>query len=45
VVSDHHIEGLARRLRSLKDLRAKAFVQARIKRLIGGNPGDVGSVW
>jgi putative component of toxin-antitoxin plasmid stabilization module len=25
----------------LRDLRAKAFIQARIERLICGNPGDV----
>jgi putative component of toxin-antitoxin plasmid stabilization module len=28
-------------LRCLQDLRAKAFIQARIERLICGNPGDV----
>ena len=28
-------------LRSLRDLRAKAIVQARVERLISGNPGDV----
>ena len=28
-------------IESLRDLRAKARVQARIERLIGGNPGDV----
>jgi putative addiction module killer protein len=28
-------------LRGLRDLRAKARVQARVERLIGGNPGDV----
>jgi putative component of toxin-antitoxin plasmid stabilization module len=28
-------------LAGLRDLRAKAKVQARIERLIGGNPGDV----
>jgi putative addiction module killer protein len=31
----------ARWLRGLRDLRAKAIVQARVERLIGGNPGDV----
>ena len=31
----------ARWLRGLRDLRAKAIVQARIERLISGNPGDV----
>ena len=28
-------------LRGLRDLRAKAIVQARVERLISGNPGDV----
>jgi len=28
-------------LRGLRDLRAKAFIQARIERVICGNPGDV----
>ena len=28
-------------IEDLRDLRAKARVQARIERLIGGNPGDV----
>jgi putative addiction module killer protein len=28
-------------LRGLPDLRAKAFIQARIERVICGNPGDV----
>ena len=28
-------------LRGLRDLRAKANVQARVERLISGNPGDV----
>ena len=31
----------ARWLRGLRDLRAKAIVQARVERLICGNPGDV----
>ena len=31
----------ARWLRGLRDLRAKAIVQARVERLISGNPGDV----
>jgi len=31
----------ARWLRGLRDLRAKAIVQARVERLIGGNLGDV----
>ena len=34
-------EEFARWLRGLRDLRAKAKVQARVERLIGGNPGDV----
>ena len=34
-------EEFARWLRDLRDLRAKAKVQARVERLIGGNPGDV----
>jgi putative addiction module killer protein len=28
-----------------RDLRGRAKVQARIERLIGGNPGDVKPVW
>jgi putative addiction module killer protein len=31
----------ARWLRGLRDLRAKAIVQARVERLISGNPGDL----
>lgn len=31
-------------LHSLRDIRAKAKVQARISRLAHGNPGDVGPV-
>lgn len=31
----------ARWLRGLRDLRAKAIVQARVGRLLCGNPGDV----
>ena len=31
----------ARWLRGLRDLRAKAIVQARVERLLCGNPGDV----
>ena len=34
-------EEFARWLRGLRDLRAKSLVQARIERLICGNPGDV----
>ncbi|NDG75501.1 MAG: type II toxin-antitoxin system RelE/ParE family toxin [Synechococcaceae bacterium WB8_1B_136] len=34
-------ERFAQWLRDLRDLRARARVQARIERLIGGNPGDV----
>ncbi|MFO0037797.1 MAG: type II toxin-antitoxin system RelE/ParE family toxin [Synechococcaceae cyanobacterium] len=35
------IEEFARWLRGLRDLRAKAFIQARIEHFICGNPGDV----
>jgi putative addiction module killer protein len=31
-------------LDALRDLRARARIQARIERLAGGNPGDVGPV-
>jgi putative addiction module killer protein len=41
VVSLRRTEEFARWLRGLRDLRAKAFIQARIERLICGNPGDV----
>ena len=34
-------ERFARWLDGLRDLRGRAKVQARIERLIGGNPGDV----
>ena len=34
-------ERFARWLEDLRDLRARARVQARIERLIGGNPGDI----
>ena len=34
-------EQFAQWLDDLRDLRARARVQARIERLIGGNPGDV----
>jgi putative addiction module killer protein len=41
VVSVRRTEEFARWLRGLRDLRAKAFIQARIERIISGNPGDV----
>jgi putative addiction module killer protein len=44
VVSVRRTEDFARWLRSLRDLRAKAFIQARIERIICGNPGDVRTV-
>jgi putative addiction module killer protein len=44
VVSVRRTEEFARWLRGLRDLRAKAFIQARIERVICGNPGDVRSV-
>ena len=34
-------ERFARWLDALRDLRARARIQARIERLAGGNPGDV----
>lgn len=34
----------ARWLDNLRDLRARARIQARIERLAAGNPGDVGPV-
>jgi putative addiction module killer protein len=34
-------EGFSSWLDDLRDLRARARVQARIERLAGGNPGDV----
>jgi putative addiction module killer protein len=34
-------EQFAQWLDDLRNLRARARVQARIERLIGGNPGDV----
>ena len=37
-------ELFARWLDDLRDLRARARVQARIERLAAGNPGDVGPV-
>jgi putative addiction module killer protein len=41
VVEVRRTEEFARWLRGLRDLKAKAKVQARVERLIGGNPGDV----
>jgi len=41
VVSVRRTEEFARWLRGLQDLRAKAFIQAKIERVICGNPGDV----
>jgi len=41
VVEVRRTEQFAQWLRGLRDLRAKARVQARVERLIGGNPGDV----
>ena len=41
MVAVRRTEEFARWLRGLRDLRAKSFVQARIERLISGNPGDV----
>ena len=41
MVSVRRTEEFAQWLRGLRDLRAKAFIQARIERVICGNPGDV----
>ena len=41
MISLRRTDEFARWLRGLRDLRAKAIVQARIERLISGNPGDV----
>jgi len=41
VVEVRRTEEFAQWLRGLRDLRAKAKVQARVERLIRGNPGDV----
>jgi putative addiction module killer protein len=41
VVEVRRTEQFAQWLRGLRDLRAKARVQARVERLIGGIPGDV----
>jgi putative addiction module killer protein len=37
-------ELFSRWLDDLRDLRARARIQARIERLVAGNPGDVGPV-
>lgn len=41
MVEVRQTERFARWLENLRDLRARARVQARIERLIGGNPGDI----
>ena len=41
MVEVRQTERFAQWLGGLRDLRARARVQARIERLIGGNPGDV----
>lgn len=41
MVEVRQAERFVRWLAGLRDLRARAKVQARIERLIGGNPGDV----
>ncbi len=41
MVEIQQTERFAQWLEDLRDLRARARVQARIERLIGGNPGDV----
>lgn len=41
MVEVRQTERFAQWLDDLRDLRARARVQARIERLIGGNPGDV----
>ena len=41
MVEVRQTERFARSLEDLRDLRARARVQARIERLIGGNPGDI----
>ena len=40
MVKVRQTERFARWLKDLRDLRARAKVQVRIERLIGGNPGD-----
>lgn len=44
MVEVRQTERFAQWLVDLRDLRARARVQARIERLIGGNPGDVKSI-
>ena len=41
MVEVRQTQRFARWLADLRDLRGRARVQARIERLIGGNPGDV----
>ena len=41
MISLRRTDEFARWLRGLRDQRAKAIIQARVERLIGGNPGDV----
>ena len=41
MVAVRRTDEFARWLRGLRDLRAKSLVQARVERLICGNPGDV----
>lgn len=41
MVEVRQTERFAQWLEDLRDLRARARVQARIERLTGGNPGDV----
>ena len=41
MVSVRRTEEFARWLRGLRDLRAKAFIQARLERVFCGNPGDI----
>lgn len=41
MVALRRTDEFARWLRGLRDQRAKAIIQARVERLIGGNPGDV----
>ena len=41
MVEVRQTERFAQWLQDLRDLRARAKVQVRIERLIGGNPGDV----
>jgi putative addiction module killer protein len=41
VIEIRKTEAFARWLDDLRDLRARARIQARIERLAGGNPGDV----